>query len=97
MVDKATQRLATSDDFADWAKDKSKGTQPLSDAERLRLNNLEKENAQLRKENAQWKASKQSSPSTGASAVGNTGCFKYKVWEGRAPCGSMPGQQAYTD
>ena len=62
MVDKATQRLATSDDFADWEKDKSKGNQPVSDAERLRLNNLEKENAQLRKENAQLKASKQEQP-----------------------------------
>jgi len=74
MVDKATQRLATSDDFADWEKDKSKGTQPLSDAERLRLpvNNLEKENAQLKRENAQLKASEQSNPSTSTSAVGNT-------------------------
>ena len=76
MVDKATQRLATSDDFADWEKDKSKGNQPVSDAERLRLNNLEKENAQLRKENAQLKASKQNNPSTSTAAVGNNGCFK---------------------
>ncbi len=48
----------------------------MSDAERLRLNNLEKENAQLRKENAQLKASKQNNSSTSTAAVGNTGCWK---------------------
>ena len=55
---------------------KSKGNQPVSDAERLRLINLEKENAQLKKEIAQLKASKQNNPSTSAAAVGNKGCWK---------------------
>ena len=53
--------------------------QPLSEAERLRLNNLEKENVQLKKELAQLKATKQGTKSTGAStrvaAVGNKGCY----------------------
>ena len=48
----------------------------MSDAERLRLINLEKENAQLKKEIAQLKASKQNNPSTSAAAVGNNGCWK---------------------
>ena len=47
LVDKATQRMETIDAFADWEKDKSKGNRPLSDAERLRLNDLEKEVARL--------------------------------------------------
>jgi len=77
LVDKATQRMEASDAFADWEKDKSKGSQPLSDADRLRLNDLEKEVARLKKENERLlKAAKPNNPSTGASAVGNTGCFK---------------------
>ena len=77
LVDKATQRMETTDAFADWEKDKSKGNRPLSDAERLRLNDLEKEVARLKKENAQLlKAAKPNNRSTGASAIGNTGCFK---------------------
>ena len=77
LVDKATQRMETTDAFADWEKDKSKGSQPLSDADRLRLNDLEKEVARLKKENERLlKAAKPNNPSTGASAVGNTGCFK---------------------
>ena len=77
LVDKATQRMETIDAFADWEKDKSKGSQPLSDADRLRLNDLEKEVARLKKENERLlKAAKPNNPSTGASAVGNTGCFK---------------------
>jgi G:T/U-mismatch repair DNA glycosylase len=76
LVDKATQRMETTDAFADW-EDKSKGSQPLSDADRLRLNDLEKEVARLKKENERLlKAAKPNNPSTGASAVGNTGCFK---------------------
>jgi hypothetical protein len=76
LVDKATQRMETTDAFADWEKDKSKGSQPLSDADRLRLNDLEKEVARLKKENERLlKAAKPNNPSTGASAVGNAGCF----------------------
>ncbi len=76
LVGKATERLKATDAFADW-ENKSKGNRPLSDTERLRLNDLEKEVARLRKENAQLlKAAKPNSPSTRASAVGNTGCFK---------------------
>ena len=41
------------------------------------MNDLEKEVARLKKENAQLvKASKPNNPSTGASTVGNTGCWK---------------------
>ena len=76
LVDKATKRMEATDAFADWEKDKSKGNRPLSDAERLRLNDLEKEVAQLKKENAQLKAAKSNNPSTSAAAVGNKGCFK---------------------
>jgi hypothetical protein len=76
MVEKATQRMEATDAFADWEKNKSKGNQPVSDTERQRLSALEKDNAQLRKENAQLKASKQNNPSTSAAAVGNNGCWK---------------------
>ena len=72
-----------------WEKNKSKGNRPLSEADRLRLNDLEKEVARLRKENAQLKGSKQNNPSTSAAAVGNN-IWLLEVWEGRAPCGSMP-------
>jgi hypothetical protein len=101
LVEKATERMRAADAFADWER-KSKGNRPLSDAERLRLNDLEKEVARLtrKKENDKLlKATKPNSPSTRASAVGNTGCFKCGNlhWEGRAPYGSMPGQQARTD
>ena len=75
LVEKATRRMESTDEFADW-EPKSKGNQPVSDAERLRLINLEKENAQLKKEIAQLKASKQNNPSTSAAAVGNNGCWK---------------------
>jgi len=76
LVDMATERMKATDAFADWEQ-KSKGSRPLSDAERLRLNDLEKENARLKKENAQLlKAAKPNNPSTRASTVGNTGCFK---------------------
>ena len=79
LVEKATKRMEATDAFADWEKDKSKGNRPLSDAERLRLNDLEKEVARLKKENERLlKAAKPNNPSTGASAVGNTGCFKCK-------------------
>ncbi len=88
LVDMATERMKATDAFADWEKDKSKGNRPLSDAERLRLNDLEKEVAQLKKENAQLKAARSNNPSTKVSAVGNTGC---------SPSGSVPGQQACTD
>ena len=73
--ERADESESVGDEFADW-ESKSKGNQPGSDAERLRLINLEKENAQLKKEIAQLKASKQNNPSTSASAVGNKGCFK---------------------
>jgi hypothetical protein len=43
--------MKATDAFADWEK-KSKGNRPLSDADRLRLNDLEKEVARLKKENA---------------------------------------------
>ena len=76
MVEKATKRVEATDAFADWEKDKSKGNRPLSDAERLRLNDLEKEVAQLKKENARLKAAKSNNPSTSATAVGDKGCFK---------------------
>ena len=76
LVGKATKRMEATDAFADWER-KSKGNRPLSDAERLRLNDLEKEVARLKKENERLlKAAKPNNPSTGASAVGNTGCFK---------------------
>jgi hypothetical protein len=75
LVDKATKRMETTDAFADWEK-QSKGNRPLSDAERLRLNDLEKEVARLKKENTSLKAAKSNNPSTSASAVGNKGCFK---------------------
>jgi|GEM_PF-3141645 len=76
LVDMATERMKATDAFADWEK-KSKGNRPLSDADRLRLNDLEKEVARLKKENERLlKAAKPNNPSTGASAVGNTGCFK---------------------
>ena len=42
LVDMATERMKATDAFADWEK-KSKGNRPLSDADRLRLNDLEKE------------------------------------------------------
>jgi hypothetical protein len=67
--------METTDAFADWEK-QSKGNRPLSDAERLRLNDLEKEVARLKKENTQLKVGKPNNPSTSASAVGNKGCFK---------------------
>ena len=76
LVDKATQRMETTDAFADWEKDKSKGSQPVSDAERQRLSDLEKEVARLKRENAQLRASKQNDTPTSAAAVGNKGCFK---------------------
>jgi hypothetical protein len=76
LVDKATERVQATDAFADWEK-KSKGNRPLSDADRLRLNDLEKEVARLKKENERLlKAAKPNNPSTKASAVGNNGCFK---------------------
>ncbi len=67
--------MKATDAFADWEK-QSKGNRPLSDAERLRLNDLEKEVARLKKENTLLKAAKPNNPSTSASAVGNKGCFK---------------------
>jgi hypothetical protein len=67
--------METTDAFADWEK-QSKGNRPLSDAERLRLSDLEKEVARLKKESTSLKAAKSNNPSTSASAVGNKGCFK---------------------
>ena len=58
-VEKASQRIKATDEFADWVN-KSKGNQPVADADRLDLNNLRKEVVQLKKENAQFKATKQS-------------------------------------
>jgi hypothetical protein len=75
LVDKATLRMEATDEFDAWQK-KSKGNPPMSEAERLELNNLRKKNAQLEKEIAQLKASKQNGPSTSAAAVGNRGCYK---------------------
>jgi hypothetical protein len=36
LVEKATQRMDTTDEFGDWEKDKSKGNQPVSDSARSR-------------------------------------------------------------
>ena len=55
LVETATERMKATDAFADWEK-QSKGNRPLSDAERLRLNDLEKEVARLKKENTLLKA-----------------------------------------
>jgi hypothetical protein len=77
LVEKATLRMEAADAFADWEK-KSKGNRPLSDAERLRLNDMEKEVARLKKENTQLKAAKSNNRSTGASTVGNIGCQCFK-------------------
>jgi hypothetical protein len=70
--------MEATDEFDKW--ELSKNDQRLSDAERVKLNNLEKDSevAQLKKENAQLKAAKQgtkSTSSTGVTAAGNTGCF----------------------
>ena len=76
LVEKASKRMEATDEFDKW--ELSKNNQRLSDAERVKLNNLEKEVAQLKKENAQLKAAKQgtkSTSSTGVTAAGNTGCF----------------------
>ena len=76
LAEKASKRMEATDEFDKW--EHSKSNQHLSDAERLRLNNLEKENAQLKKEIAQLKATKQGTKSTGstrATAAGNIGCF----------------------
>ncbi len=75
LVNKATERMEATDKFDAWQK-KSKGHQPMSEADRLELINLKKKNAQLEKEIAQLKASKQNGPSTSAAAVGNRGCYK---------------------
>jgi hypothetical protein len=77
MVEKASLRVQATDEFADW--EHPRGSQPLTDGERARLSNLEKENAQLKKDLAQFKATKQGAKSTGApttaAAVGNKGCY----------------------
>ena len=76
LVEKASKRMEATDEFDKW--ELSKNNQRLSDAERVKLNNLEKEVAQLKKENAQLKAAKQgtkSTSATGVTAAGNTGCF----------------------
>jgi hypothetical protein len=74
LVDKATLRMEATDEFDAWQK-KSKGPQPMSEAERLELINSKKKIAQLEKEIAQLKASKQNGPSTRTAAVSNKGCF----------------------
>jgi len=62
LVEMATERMKATDAFADWEK-KSKGNRPLSDADRLRLNDLEKEVARLKKENERLlKAAKPNNP-----------------------------------
>jgi len=76
LVEKASRRMEATDEFDTW--ELSKSNRQLSDTERLRLNNLEKENAQLKKEIAQLKLAQQGTKSTGstrATAAGNTGCF----------------------
>jgi hypothetical protein len=67
LVEKASKRVEAADEFANW--ENPKGNQLLSDAERLRLSNLEKENAQLRKELAQLKATKQGTKSTSSTSA----------------------------
>ena len=74
LVNKATERMEATDEFDAWQK-KSKGPQPMSEAERLELINSRKKIAQLEKEIAQLKGSKQNGPSTSAAAVGNKGCY----------------------
>jgi hypothetical protein len=96
LVEKASKRVEATDEFANW--ENPKGNQQLSDAERLRLNNLEKEVAQLKKENAQLKATKQgtkSTSSTSVAAAGNTGCFTCGQEGHRADrCPNKPGTPA---
>ena len=96
LVEKASKRVEATEEFANW--ENPKGNQLLSDAERLRLNNLEKENAQLRKELAQLKATKKgtkSTSSTSATAAGNTGCFTCGQEGHRADrCPKKPGTPA---
>jgi uncharacterized small protein (DUF1192 family) len=75
LVNKATERMEATDEFDAWQK-KSKGHQPMSEADRLELINSRKKIAQLEKEIAQLKASKQNGQSTSAAAVGNRGCYK---------------------
>jgi len=75
LVDKATLRMEATDEFDAWQK-KSKGNQLMSEADRSELINLRKKTAQLEKEIAQLRASKQNGPSTSAAAVGNRGCYK---------------------
>jgi len=70
--------MEATDEFDAWPQPekKSKGNQPMSEADRLELINLRKKTAQLEKEIAQLRASKQNGPSTSAAAVGNRGCYK---------------------
>ena len=75
LVNKATERMEATDEFDAWQK-KSKGHQPMSEADRLELINSRKKIAQLEKEIAQLKASKQNGQSTSAAVVGNRGCYK---------------------
>jgi hypothetical protein len=83
LVEKATLRMNATDEFSDLEKEKPTG-KLMSDADRLRLNSLEKENEKLKKEITQLKATKQGNKSTSATsatsaaAVGNNGCFKCK-------------------
>ena len=100
LVEKASKRVPlpveATDELANW--ENPKGNQLLSDAERMRLKNLEKENAQLRKELAQFKATKQgtkSTSSTSATAAGNAGCFTCGQEGHRADrCPKKPGTPA---
>ena len=93
LVEKASKRMEATDEFDKWEHLKS--NRQLSDAERLRLNNLEKEVAQLKKENAQLKATKQGTKSTSATAAGNTGCFTCGQEGHRADrCPKKPGTPA---
>jgi hypothetical protein len=91
LVDKATERMEATDEFDAW-QHKSKGNQPMSEADRLELNNLKKENAQLKKENAQLEGSQAEWPID--KCGGSRPQRLFQVWEGRAPRGPLPGQQA---
>ena len=93
LVDKATLRMEATDEFDAWQK-KSKGHQPMSEADRLELINSRKKIAQLEKEIAQLKASKQNGPWIDERCGGRQPRL-LQVWGGRAPRGPLPIQQAH--
>ena len=75
LAEKAMLRMNATDEFSDLEKEKPTGKQPMSNADRLRLNSPEEENEKLKKEITHLKATKQGNKSTSAAAAGNNGCF----------------------